>query len=116
MKISNNAKELLIEALRRNEMFVRNNDRHELLKPMYRRWLGLGTLSAYKAALDEGLMQWHNGTVPYPRTQGWLTLTPKGVRALRQVKPEFEWRLADANAAGYQRTFHSQYQLAGGLK
>ena len=40
-------------------------------------WTGLGTMTAYRQAYDEGYMR-PLGTAPIPRTHNWWKLTEKG--------------------------------------
>lgn len=70
--------ELLIrEAIRRWLCFAED-------KPLNETWVGLGTAFEYKPVIDEGLMRWLHNEPPAPRTLGWLLLTPKGERVMRQ--------------------------------
>lgn len=112
MKISSRARALLFEAYRRNNMA----DPHEQSKPLSQRWLGLGTRSAYKAALDGGYMRWHDGRQPADRCMGWLVLTDKGIKALEELSAEFKEDLDRLNrSTSYQKSVVSQYTLAGGI-
>jgi hypothetical protein len=77
---------LLFEAYRRHEMTLSSFD---LAKPLGQRWLGLGTLAAYRPIIDAGLMTWHDGRTPPPRCMGWLVLTPNGIAAMEEHKEEF---------------------------
>ena len=103
---------LLFEAYRRN---VQAN-RHELSKPIAKRWLGLGTEAAYRPAINAGLMLFHDGHTPPVRCMGWLVLTDAGVKAMQEHKKEFALILRKMNKRGYQNSIEAQYQLAGGIK
>ena len=104
-------KELLFEAYRRNQM----GDSFESQKPLERRWLGLGTKSAYRPALEGGYMRFWNGVEPTPRCMGWLVLTEKGITAMQKHESEFKRRLADMRARGYDNTTMANFMLAGGF-
>ena len=106
--MTDQVKGLLFEAHRRNDML-------EQIKPIGKRWLGLGTEAAYRPAIAAGLMVFHDGQNPPPRCKGWLTLTPKGVKALKGLEPEFTERLDAWKRGGYERTLAAQYSLMGGL-
>lgn len=107
-------KALLFEAYRRNDMALQRPTEAKL--PLTLRWLGLGTRSAYRSVLDANLMVFHNGKNPPVRCMGWLVLTEEGVRALAELTPEFEAALkALKQDKSYQRSFISQYVLAGGI-
>ncbi len=102
---------LLFEAYRRNQMA----DDHEKSKPLAQRWLGLGTVSAYRPALDSGLMTFHNGKRPPSRCMRWLVLTDYGIAEMKKRESEFKSILTKMKNAGYDKTLHSQYMLVGGL-
>lgn len=104
-------KSLLFEAYRRNHMA----DTWEQNKPLTKRWLGLGTYTAYKPILNAGLMRWHNGKQPPMRCMGWLCLTTAGASALQEYEKEFSTILAALKTVGYDRTLKAQYTLAGGI-
>lgn len=76
--------DLIIEADRR----LRTCDLHEKSKPVLSRWIGLGTEAAYRSAIQQELMRWHNGQVPPPRCMGWLCFTRKGLKEYRRIKRE----------------------------
>ena len=101
----------LFEAYRRNQMA----DAHEAAKPLVRRWLGLGSESAYRAALQAGMMRWVHDEPPPKRCMGWLCLTQAGIEAMRAHEAEFAETLARMNAHGYQHTYEAHYVLMGGL-
>ena len=104
--------QLMIEAIRRIKMA----DRHEKSKPILERWVGLGTEAAYRPAIKAGLMkfvrQFSLDPVPPPRCMGWLHLTPKGLKVLRQIKKGNKpW--VDHVCNDSQR-LDNQFMLAGG--
>lgn len=72
--MKSNSLDCLLEAYRRwiNDIGGSNPN-----TPLGEKWLGLGTKTTYKSALDDGVMQWVYGT-PHPRTMGWLKLTTTG--------------------------------------
>ena len=111
MKLSKSVKSLLFEAYRRNMM----EGSFEENKPIQRRWLGLGTEDAYRPAIDAVLMVFHDGRTPPPRCMGWLVMTEKGVKALQEHEDEFKVVLDEIKERGYEKTYLSQYMLAGGL-
>ena len=102
----------LFEAYRRFKMF----DSVERRKPLLSQWLGLGTFTAYREALDSGLMRFHDDKRPPPRCMGWLCLTEKGAGCLLQLAPEFDAVLSGMKAAGYDKSLSANFSLAGGLK
>jgi hypothetical protein len=111
--MSPDIKSLLFEAYRRNDIA----DSHERSKPMTKRWLGLGTKSAYAPAIKAGIMVFHDGKEPGDRIMGWLCLTDKGLAAYRQLEGEFAEHLKFLkNETAYPRTVFSRFSLAGGLK
>ncbi len=68
-------------------------------------WIGLGTKSEYRPALDAGLMTFHDGREPYKRCMGWLVLTKKG-------QTEFLKMLANLIKNSYiPENFVNQYEL-----
>ena len=87
----------------------------EKSKPLDQRWLGLGSLSAYKPAIEDGLMTWHDGRVPPQRCMGWLVLTKKGIATLRDHESEFKDVLNAMKINGYGRTLYAHYMLMGGV-
>jgi len=115
MKINKNCFELLLEAYRRQEIFERNNDRHELMKPLGDRWLGLGTQSAYQLGFDAGLFRWI-ASIPQKRCMGWVALTPKGVEAFNELLPELKAEFQQRTRPGYITSILGNYQLSGGLR
>ena len=69
---------LMVEALRRWVAFHRDRE----LEALESAWLGLGTYSYYKPALDAGLMTC--ATAPNPRYYlTWWKLTPKGAAIMK---------------------------------
>jgi hypothetical protein len=104
--------ELLFEAYRRNDMA----DAHERSKPLGDRWLGLGTETAYRPALEAGLFRFHNGVTPHARVMGWLCLTNAGVAAMEGHQKEFKKALTALKKTVYKDSYVSQYQLAGGIE
>ena len=91
-------------------------DAWERAKPLNKRWLGLGTYSAYKSAVDAGYMAWHDGEKPPPRCMGWLVLTDAGIKAMKSCEVEFKATLDIMMERGYARTLSACYMLAGGLR
>ena len=82
--MNRNLRSQMFEAYRRAHM----GDSWEKAKPLGQKWIGLGTRSAYKEALDGGYMVFHDGKTP--ECMGWLVLTPKGVDLYCQLAPEFK--------------------------
>jgi hypothetical protein len=105
-------KRLLFEAYRRSEM----GDAQERSKPIGKRWVGLGTVAAYRPGIAAGLFMFVNDSPPSPRCMNWLVLTEKGVTALIDNIEEFvdELRRLRTDPA-YNRSMQSHYSLAGGL-
>lgn len=68
---------ILLEALRRYCSFHPG----ELLTEA---WVGLGTESPYRAAVEGGYMTYHDGKKPFKRCSGWYVLTEKGARIVKQ--------------------------------
>ena len=66
---------LLVEALRRWVAFQRRR------RSLERAWLGLGTYTTYKPALEGGLMDY--ATSPNPGHITWWKLTPLGIAILK---------------------------------
>lgn len=54
-------------------------------EPIRTAWLGLGTESFYRDAINDGLMTWHDGKTPPRRCSGWLVLTEKGEKIFLQM-------------------------------
>ena len=79
-------KQLLFEAYRRNEMTL---DAQNMLTPLHRRWLGLGTEAAYRPVIVAGLMKFWDDKTPRRGCMGWLVLTEKGIAAMMQYNDEF---------------------------
>jgi hypothetical protein len=105
-------KRLLFEAYRRNRIA----DAHERSKRLDQRWLGLGTEAAYRPAIKDGLMTWHDGRMPPRRCMGWLVLTEAGITVMASMEEEFSKAMDDLEQdPAYQRSYLSQYQLVGGL-
>lgn len=104
-------KKLLFEAYRRNQMC----DDFEKGKPLEKRWLGLGTEAAYRPALEQGLMAFHDGRVPPKRCMGWLVLTQEGIKAMEKLEEEFKTVLDDMVRSGYLDTLLANYQMLGGI-
>lgn len=116
MKLSANCFELMLEAYRRNEMFQRTEDRHELLKPLGERWIGLGTEPAYRAAFAAGLMRWAPRCgVPAKRCVGWVALTPEGVAQFTEHEAELKAEFQRRKGPRYEASILGNYTLAGGL-
>jgi len=55
---------------------------NDLGKTLEQSWTGLGYMTDYKPAIQEGLMDWIHGKYQ-PRVMDWLHLTPKGVRIVQ---------------------------------
>ena len=66
--------------------------RRDILKykdiPITQQWLGLGSQSVYRPALEKGLMRWAIEEPP-KRCQGWLCITENGLELLDELSPEF---------------------------
>jgi hypothetical protein len=78
MKMSIKVERLMNEAIRRYCLFHAG-------EPLRNAWIGLGTATEYKPAIDEGLMIFHDGVKPYKRCMGWLILTDKGTTLFLQM-------------------------------
>jgi hypothetical protein len=92
--MSQSSYNLMIEALRRYCMFHAG-------EPLDQAWIGLGTASEYKPALESGLMRWAHGK-PSVRCLGWLTLTPKGQNIM------LKWMAGGYHFANYNE-IHPNY-------
>ena len=110
MKTSHRVLELLFEAYRRNQML----DPHKNAQPILDRWLGLGTYSAYKPALDAGMMVFCHRK-PQPRCAGWLHLTALGEKTMNEHATEFKDVLAILEENGYNNSVRANFMLAGEL-
>ena len=76
---------IMFEAYRRNDMANIRQDPRTLTE----RWLGLGTISAYRPAIDKGLMRWIDGPAPHKYCRGRLVLTTSGAVLLQELSTEF---------------------------
>lgn len=110
MKLTRPLKRILLEAYRRSKMF----SPHERSKPILQQWLGLGSKSAYKSALNAEVMRWWDGKPPFKYCTGWLCLTKKGLEAMQQCEKEFK-EIID-NAKRYKESYQERYMLMGTLK
>ena len=106
-----NVKKLLFEAYRRNDMA----DKQERNQPLSMRWLGLGTEAAYRQGINAGLFVFHDGRAPSARCMGWLCLTEKGIREMKENSEEFKRVLDKLKQGDYSRSYASQYMMAGGI-
>lgn len=84
--ISVRIERLFLDVYRRNEIISRKGSN----QPLEKRWLGLGTRTTYKSALDAGLMKFESDYPP--RCMGWLRLTEKGIALFRELEPELKRR------------------------
>ena len=106
------AKRYLFEAYRHNQMI----DPREPIQPLTKRWLGLGTVAAYRPMLKADLMRFHDGEIPPARCMGWLVLTKKGVELYHKYENEFETEMQRLNESEkYKSSILSCFTVAGGL-
>ncbi len=85
-------------------------------KSITQRWIGLGTSAAYRPALNEGLMVFHDGRTPPVRCMGWLVLTEKGAALLEEHGSMFQEILDKLNKIPeYRHSYVANFQLTGGL-
>lgn len=109
IKLTLGQKRLLYEAYRRNDMA----DSCDRISSLQDRWLGLGTRTTYKPVLEAkggALMAWVS--TPPPRCMGWLHLTERGVKALKQHEEEFKEALATLKTnKNYTQSYKAHYVL-----
>ena len=110
MKLTRPLKRILFEAYRRSKLF--NNSKRS--KSILQQWLGLGSKSAYKSALNAGLMRWWNDKLPPKYCTGWLCLTEKGLGAMQSCEEEFEKTLTKATI--YKGSYQERFALMGTLR
>lgn len=72
------------EARRRFESFASRDN-----TPLEKAWVGLGTPSDYRSAVEKGLMQPLHGQAT-PRALNWWLLTPVGIEHYRKLFPGSE--------------------------